>query len=388
MGLSITIFVVVALLHNEWLTLFVLAGVAGYWLLVARRGQSQLALLQQAINHASVMRGELHSIIRDVSVGYQSQHASLKQELLQTNGIVTTAAGELQSSFQHLNAMTRSLQELVVEIIVESGSGSGKGSQQAEAFKFSEFVAQTQNVLGMFVQQILDVSKDSMNVMGVVDDIATQMNQVVRLLTDIKAIAEKTNLLALNAAIEAARAGESGRGFAVVADEVRTLSQNSNRFSDEIRRVVGKVDDNIKRAQHTVATMASKDMSMAMQSKDNIDLMLSRAEKINHLMGQRLANVTSMSQRINEDVNTAVRSLQFEDMTNQLIAHVQKRIDQMQHISQGLSNLVHEAQTQMNNGESFGEFVVRAGKLIEKFKTENARAVNQSSMNEGSVDLF
>lgn len=57
----------------------------------------------------------------------------------------------------------------------------------------------------------------------------------------ISAIASQTNLLALNAAIEAARAGEFGKGFAVVADEIRKLAEESNRFAEEISKVIAQL---------------------------------------------------------------------------------------------------------------------------------------------------
>nr|WP_220494112.1 methyl-accepting chemotaxis protein [Pseudomonas guryensis] len=91
--------------------------------------------------------------------------------------------------------------------------------------------------------------------------VTTQAEAILRASDDMDSIAKQTNLLALNAAIEAARAGDSGRGFAVVADEVRALSSRSADFSQEIRRTVVGIRDDLQRADQHASNLAEADQS-------------------------------------------------------------------------------------------------------------------------------
>ena len=79
----------------------------------------------------------------------------------------------------------------------------------------------------------------------------------------VSRISDQTSLLALNAAIEAARAGDHGRGFAVVADEVRALAETSDKSSQEVKRLAGEIQVDVrgvvgavKKAADTSATEA------------------------------------------------------------------------------------------------------------------------------------
>lgn len=70
-----------------------------------------------------------------------------------------------------------------------------------------------------------------------------EINQLNRLVEEIKKIAKQSNLLALNAAIEAARVGEVGKGFSVVASEFRKLADNINKIALEIETTIDKIKE-------------------------------------------------------------------------------------------------------------------------------------------------
>lgn len=86
--------------------------------------------------------------------------------------------------------------------------------------------------------RISETSKEIENIIGAIEDIASQ-----------------TNLLSLNASIEAARAGEAGKGFAVVADQIGRLASDSAQSAVTTRELIGKSLEEIEKGNEiTVRT--------------------------------------------------------------------------------------------------------------------------------------
>lgn len=328
--------------------------------------------------------GEI-SVVLQQGVGEIVSLLQGEQEQIKT--LVQDAVQVLQGSFHGINDKSKEQLDLV-QSLIHNITGD---VDDETTVSFDQFTKETDDVLKYFVEHVISVSSESMMLVERIDDLILHMDEAEALLVDVKAIADQTNLLALNAAIEAARAGEAGRGFAVVADEVRKLSQHSNKFNEEIRTVIGKSRENINYAQESIARLASKDMSMAISSKSQVDNMMVQLGAMNEMMGERLSEVSGMSGSVNQMVDNAVRSLQFEDIVTQL---AQRGITQLSIIEQVIQTVQHDIQ-QLESADT-----MTADELSEKLvsiksfihaqvaEVKKSRPAEQSNMNEGEVDLF
>jgi methyl-accepting chemotaxis protein len=310
----------------------------------------------------------------------------IQAELAQLKTVIADAVVTMTGSFNGLHTLTSGQSEVVHSLM----SSLGESSENEEGLNFSKFARETDKVFKYFIDHILDISKQSMEMVGVINDLEEHMAKVEKLLTDVQGIADQTNLLALNAAIEAARAGEAGRGFAVVADEVRNLSRNSDKFSEEIRVVVNASKTNIKLAHDMIEKMASKDMNVAITSKANIDTMMADITIMNDAIATKIAEVSGLTDQIEASVGDAVRGLQFEDMARQMVEYMDSNILHFQAMSDEVRIGLGVFKT--GNGTAWvselEQGVSRLNEMKQQWSVQEKKVVTQSSMEEGDIELF
>lgn len=350
--------------------------------------KSNLNALPESESSTENKAEEMSAKITELSDLTKGEMSALKDSIEQVNTLVLDAVSGLGSSFTTLSHETRSQEQLIMSLITNmSGAEDDSGT-----ITIKQFADETDEILNYFVENIIDVSKESMVMVHTIDDMVINMNEIDKLLADTKTIADQTNLLALNAAIEAARAGEAGRGFAVVASEVRDLSVRSNQFNERIKAAVHRAVDDMGKAQTIISEIASKDMSIAIKSKNRVDEMLSSLSDMNLFIANKLGEVSSITESIETGVNGAVQSLQFEDITRQLCEYIANHLEQIRKSYDLMHLKLNDLDFEGDNPEKIMEVLSLVNNMLyedlEDIKQNKRQTVQQGSMDEGAIELF
>ena len=174
----------------------------------------------------------------------------------------------------------------------------------------------------------------------------------------------------------------------ILAEDLNQLvSREHQIIQGELGQVSTLVDDAIKTL---VESFNSLNEQVAEQANLVQYIVTEVSDSGNHEVEQ-LTRIFELSQQINQNVASATRSLQFDDIVQQLVTHSHRRTEQMEQLFAGLYQKLSDLKAAEPHGsnqivkyiEAMQEEIARSRAALEK-----ANPVKQTSMGAGKAELF
>jgi len=262
-----------------------------------------------------VLLQSLSQMVEDLT-GFVRQMGTSSREVAASAAEMQTSTESVANTTQTSAASLEELNAAMLELGAQTDHNA-QNAQQAVRLASAAREAATSGDAQMHemlesMGEIYDASKQIVNIIKVIDDIAFQ-----------------TNLLALNAAVEAARAGAHGKGFAVVAEEVRNLAARSAKAAKE---TAGLIADSMKKVEagtslaRTTASGFEEIKRSSSQAADLVEEIAASSGEQSDGIGQvnkgltRLEDVVQHNAAVSEEMAAAASELRRQ------AEHIQSKV--------------------------------------------------------------
>lgn len=181
--------------------------------------------------------------------------------------------------------------------------------------------------------------------------------------------------------------GKLVSNFILISDGVRDLSEHTNDFSRQIRDVVEKVNDSQAVAERATSNLAADDQAAATNSNQHVRTVMAELAAFNETVANNAIELNLISTNVEQNVLVVISTLQFQDMSSQLIEHARLRMTALQEVA----NEMGKGTGNPSHREYLAQ-IAAYNRLLDKhvvsLNKQKANPVAQKNFGTGDIELF
>ncbi len=181
--------------------------------------------------------------------------------------------------------------------------------------------------------------------------------------------------------------GKLVSNFILISDGVRDLASRTNEFSKQIHEVVGKVNNSLNVAERSVSELASDEREAIMASSQQVRSITSELSDFNDAVANNAVELNLISGNVEQNVLVVISTLQFQDMSSQLIEHARLRMTALQEVANEMGKGAGSP-----DRKQYLEQIAAYNRLLDKhvvsLDKQKSNPVKQKDFGTGDVELF
>lgn len=182
--------------------------------------------------------------------------------------------------------------------------------------------------------------------------------------------------------------GKLVSNFIQISDGVRNLAQHTNDFSRQINELLDKVKASLSSSEQSAGNLTESNRAAILESNGNIREIVSDLTSFTAIVEKNAMELNFISTNVEQNVLVVISTLQFQDMSSQLIEHARMRMTALQQVANEMGKGTMGSPTHKEYMERIAAYNRLLDKHVISLDKQKANPVAQKDFGTGDIELF